>query len=836
MEARARGAPRTGPLIDPRMLPIPDHMRALGAQLFSDELVVFPVRHHSPVCAWHLQCLFKQIRPSVVLIEGPRSFTALLPQLVDFQARMPLAIYTYAVRRAEGDALPPRRAAYYPFCDHSPELVAARTASKQGIPVRFMDLDFSEQMLLTPAIQPEDTHAESLLEERHYRRSRYLNALAEQLGCRDHEELWEHLFEIPGSTRTVQEHVTAMVAYCHLARSEYSTPELQAEGNLAREAEMAWHIREALAARPAGAGPVLAVMGGFHAVVMPDLLRPGEEGPPRPSLSIVRQDIADEASALIRYSFDRLDRLNGYCAGMTSPAWQHQVWEGMCKAGQLASHPHMKARHEVALHMLFEIAARLRQQHGMRLPTPTLAAAYEHVVRLSRLRGRPAPAREDVMDAITSCFVKGDADAEGALVFAAAGHVLSGEAMGQVPPNAGMPPLVRDFHYRARRQRLKIDDVTPRRLLLDIYRRPEHRMTSRLLHGLAFLGVPLAARTGGPDFVNGIGLDRLHEQWQYAYSAKTEATLVEASVYGVTVALAVANRFLAKVAQLEADSGQHSARAGAALLTQACVLGLHDHVPRVEALLRRQIGGDPAFSSVVAAAGILCLLSESREPLEARELEGLPDLLQAAYARAIFLGGELDGHHSTARDSMQALAKLRELLASRAGDALDATLYWAMVAGLYADHDSALIRGAAAGLLFAAGRLPDAGLETVLQGHLRAMALPHEAADFLRGLFHTAREVAWQQEGVLQIMDRLLAEWDDDVFIANLPELRLAFAEMTPKETGRIAESVARLHGQDHLGRLAHRDLSAAEVQAHLVLSRSMQDILGKDGLQGWMA
>jgi hypothetical protein len=89
------------------MLPISDHVRALGAQLFSDELVVFPVRHHSPVCAWHLQQLLEQIRPSVVLVEGPRSFTALLPQLVDSRARMPLAIYTYAVRRAKGDEPPP---------------------------------------------------------------------------------------------------------------------------------------------------------------------------------------------------------------------------------------------------------------------------------------------------------------------------------------------------------------------------------------------------------------------------------------------------------------------------------------------------------------------------------------------------------------------------------------------------------------------------------------------------------------------------------------------------------------------------------------------------------
>jgi hypothetical protein len=63
----------------------------------------------------------------------------------------------------------------------------------------------------------------------------------------------------------------------------------------------------------------------------------------------------------------------------------------------------------------------------------------------------------------------------------------------------------------------------------------------------------------------------------------------------------------------------------------------------------------------------------------------------------------------------------------------------------------------------------------------------------------------------------------------------LAFADLTPKETDRVAESVARLHGQDHLGRLVHQDLSEAGVQANLALSRTLDEILGQDGLQGWM-
>jgi hypothetical protein len=106
---------------------------------------------------------------------------------------------------------------------------------------------------------------------------------------------------------------------------------------------------------------------------------------------------------------------------------------------------------------------------------------------------------------------------------------------------------------------------------------------------------------------------------------------------------------------------------------------------------------------------------------------------------------------------------------------------------------------------------------------------------FLRGLLQTAREAAWQQPALLSVLDRLLADWNDADFIANLPELRLAFAEMTPKETDRIAQSVAELHGESDLGRLVRYDISAEQVQAHLAITQRLLDVLRADGLGTWV-
>lgn len=798
-------------------------LRALGQSLVSDELIVFAVRHHSPGCAWQLQQLFASHPPSVVLVEGPQSFSPLLPLLVHSEAQMPLAIYTYAVGGATADS---RRAAYYPFCDYSPELVALRAAAAQGIAARFIDLDFAEQCALEATPAEAEPGQDSLLDEGHYRRSEHLQRLASQLGCRDHEELWEHLFEVPATRGDWPEHLTRVAAYCQLARLDCRPDELHADGTLAREAEMAWHIQQALAARRPGDGPVLAVVGGLHAVAMPGLLAAAVERP-----YIRREGLTDEASALIRYSFDRLERLNGYAAGMTAPAWHQRLWQAQLKHSSRSAQAPARPRQEAALELLFEVVEKLREK-GLALPLPTLTAAYEQMLRLATLRDRDAPIRVDVEDAILSCFIQGDADADGAWVRQAATACFTGQALGRVPPGAGTPPLVKDVEYRARRQRLKLHDSQPRRVVLDLYRRADHRRTSQLLHGLQLLGIPFAWRTGGPDFVSGQGLHLLQEHWQYAWSAGTEGALVEASIYGVNLPQAVATRFAMRLEQ-QAAADVADARGAAALLVQACVLGLHEQVAVPLQRLGQAIGADPVFASLVAASTSLALLLESREPLQASHLPGLADLLRSAYQRATYLGAQGVGE-ADALGHIGCLVQLRELLAGTTGAELDGQLYWAMVSQLH-QQPNLLLRGACAGLLYLAGRLDEARLASELAGHLHGQRQPKEAVAYLRGLLSTARESAWQIPSLLEVLDRLLNQWGEAQFVACLPELRLAFAEMTPRETDRIARQVASLHGAEDLGRLRYGALQAEQVQANLRLSQSLALVLQADGLDAWV-
>jgi hypothetical protein len=803
-------------------LPTTGDVRALAARLVTDELVVLPVRHHSPACAAAVEAAFARYQPSRVLIEGPRSFDVLVDLLCHPEAEFPLAVYTWSRRAGRPTAPDEAHGGYYPFCDYSPELVAVRLAHAAGVPVTFCDLEVSEQAAAAAtAVLPGDG---SLLREDVYDHSRALSALAERLSCRDQEDLWELLFEADPAETDLDEHLARMAAYCLLARRDHSDSDLDRDGTRAREAEMVHHVREALAARSSRDGPVLVVLGGFHAVALPDLLC---DPPPRPQLGAGQ---VEAGLALIRFSFDRLERLNGYASGMTSPGWHQRIWDERRQGATPDA-----ARRAAALTVLLDVAGEMRTRHGTPVATPTLAAAHRQVLLLSDLRQRPAPLRSDLVDAVTSCLVQGEADVEGRLVREVTNAVLTGRRVGRVPPGAGTPPLVRDTLARLAALRLATDAVEPRNVALDLYRNPAHRHASRALHGLRLLGVPFAEHVAGPDFVRGTGLSRLQERWTYLWTPASEGHLAEISLLGSTLPEAVAARFAQLLAAASADDRAPSSPQACSLLAQGAVVGLHDQIDPAIALLRAALAAEPSFVAAVTAMGSLALLEEGREPLEARRLTGLADLLATAYSRALFLCAELQGDEEPPAAVATALARVRELLASPAGASLDPESFWARVEELRRGHDRPLVRGAAAGLASAAGRLSPEDLTRAVAGHLASSIPAHDAVAFIQGLLATAREAVWQSSGLVEELDRRLTGWAEPAFLRALPDLRLAFADLTPRETDRVAEIVAALHGGLRPDLRVRHDVDEQTVTANLALSQLVAEALERDGLGAWI-
>jgi hypothetical protein len=819
-------------------------------KLRSGRLCYFPIRHHSPGCAAHVRGWIRTRRPASILIEGPASFTAQIPFLVNERCACPVALYTTFIDKcgrisgkaenAAAEALfgPPRFAAYYPFCDYSPELVALRTGHAVGARLRFIDLEYAEMVLARMEgreTEPQPVRVDSLAAEPHLRHSEYIRALTRRLGCRDFNELWDHLFEAAADALATDAFIDRLAAYCAMARLDYTPEALRHDATTAREACMAAAIRDELARNEAEGrtGPVLVVTGGFHTVALPDLVAAGTTRPRPPELA------EDETGTwLMRYSFDQLDALAGYASGMPSPAYYDRLWQATAGEGaDLAAHGN-----RVAGDVIVEIGrlSRFRDLPGL-VSTPDAIAALQMARQLALLRGHAWPLREDILDGIRCCFIKGEVGVEGQALLRLVQEVLAGNRVGDLPPGTAVPPIVADFLREARRLRLPVEAVERREVALDLYRSARHREVSRFFHRLDLLGAPFAQFVGGPDFVQGTGLDLMQEHWQVCWSPATESALIEASAFGPTVEEAAAARLRQMIAGLEDEGQGRSTQAAVTLLVRACRLGLHAQAASIVPLIDVHIAGDPSLPSVAAGLSQLELLAHSREPLEATRLTAVPRLMAAAYVRACRLLDDVATcPDETVDPVLNALLALREVLAATlAGEnapALDPDLFHQALLRLIGHPPAqaqAVVVGAATGVLYGEGKLSEEGLIRVTRGYLgAALTDPRKTSGILRGLLATARETAWQVAELVRAVDEQFSAWDENTFLQVLPELRLAFTGLTPREVARVADHVARLHGGEGLGELVHTDLDEREVHFALAVTQRVREALRADYLQ----
>ena len=442
-----------------------------------------------------------------------------------------------------------------------------------------------------------------------------------------------------------------------------------------------------------------------------------------------------------------------------------------------------------------------------------------------------------MLDGIRSVFIKGSDDVEGVAVLAMARRLLAGDRVGDVPPEAGVPPLVEDFRRAAASLKLDPLRVAATEISLDLYRRTRAREISRLFHRLRCLDVPFAQPLAGPDFVTGEHLDRIREVWKYRWTPVVESSLIERSPYGSTLEEAAANRLLERFAEAEAQGQGRRSDLAAIAVIEACRMGLHRQSRDLLDRTGRLLAGDASFTSLVRAAELLLMLRVSREPLEAHRLGGLEDLAALAHDRACEL---IPALASTAEAdepaTLDALLSLQQVALTLADQADRREARWAGLRELVGGTGgAAAVRGGALGLLFGDGRIGPDELVGHVRGHLLGpRAGGAEGAALLRGLLRTARSVLWSVPEVVAVLHEQLASWDEGRFIGLLPALRLAFADLTPRECDRVAEMVAALAGEAPSLAPAPDEFAESDLLRGVAVNRRVVEALALDGLEDY--
>jgi len=760
----------------------------------SEPVVFFPVRHHSPACARLVGALIRELRPAAVLIEGPSDFNSRIGELL-LDHRLPLAIYSYFAT-ADGQ----RYGAFYPFFDFSPEWSALLAARDVDATCEFIDLPWAE---VAPLDHTANRYADGRLG-----RSSYTAELARRLGVDDWSALWDTLFEIDADLE-----VSAFLQRCH----SFCFHARLADGGAtaadrSREAHMLERIRAGVA--DAADRTVLVVTGGFHSSALfaglhgLDFERDEGEGDVVPTRT---PEIVARGLALTPYSYERLDSLKGYDAGLPHPGFYHRIWMDRRSGGRATG----------SYRALLSQAAKAMRERGQIASTADLIGVESFARGIATLRGHAAVWRTDLVDALIGTLVKEDLAVGGRHPFLdALNGVFRGSARGRLALGRPLPPLVADID-----RALSDHDLTPStqerkvELQLEV---PRDRARSQILHQVRVLDLPGFKRVAGTDFVGRGDLTRLWETWSLRWSPELDAACIEHALYGATLIDAAGARLAEQAARIERD-----ANAAACLLLDASLAGwskgfalLRD---RVIALVR----ADASFPSVARALQHLYYLHRYDEFVAGAARQDVAQLLSECYARATWL---LESQAPAADNhTVQGLRALLQAVLT-AGETLawDQTELLAVLDRIASARDTPpLLRGAAAGALWSLGA---GNLHEVLR---RVPVTPDAIGDFLQGVFALAREEAQRHTDLLLSIDRLMLGFDDEQFLAALPALRLAFTYFTPREKDHLARRLLEATGQADTAPLPELAVSADDAARAMAFESRLMRELERHGLRG---
>ncbi|MDE6664861.1 MAG: hypothetical protein K2K14_01545, partial [Ruminococcus sp.] len=273
----------------------------------SEKLLLFPVRHHSPVCSYQLVRTINEYKPDIILIEGPENANNLITVLTDDNTKLPSAIYYYykdskkLVSESSEDYK-----CYYPFLYSSPEYNAMKQAKILNIPAEFIDLPYCD-ILINTAEQKglrKNTEKHSYADDSHLTQSKFYEKICEETNVRSFEEFWEKYFEIAGVFLTPEKFVRQLHTYCIITRLETSDEEMKNDGTIARESHMAQRIKEAMEKYE----KVLVVTGGFHSMGIYKLISDGKIKSPK--LRKIPENL--NGCYPVAYSYEAADALHGY--------------------------------------------------------------------------------------------------------------------------------------------------------------------------------------------------------------------------------------------------------------------------------------------------------------------------------------------------------------------------------------------------------------------------------------------------------------------------------------------------------------------------------------------
>jgi hypothetical protein len=474
---------------------------------------VLGIRHHGPGSARNVKDFLEQLKPDIVLVEGPPEADDILQWSIHPELKPPVAILCYQPGN-------PQQSSFYPFAEFSPEWQAIRYARQQNIHVRFMDLPAAHQFALEEEKIKEGEKATGkdnnpTSQAAYYNNNRFLHNdaistveeepeagilhrdpiswLAKAAGFEEGEKWWEHMFE----HRQNSESVFEAVAEAMQALRE-ALPPKEDRLEQAREAHMRKMIRQAEREMFQN---IAVICGAWHVPALVNMPPVKEDTELLKGLPKVKVE-----TTWVPWTYRKLSFFSGYGAGIQSPGWYEHLWKYPADDGT---------------RWMTKVAGLFRKQQ-MDTSVAHVIEAVRLANALAALRNLSKAGLEELNEATQSILCNGEA-----IKMSLVGdELIVSNKMGAVPDDIPRPPLQVDIEKQQKKLRLP-PTADWKDYTLDL-RKETDLDRSIFLHRLRLLGI----RWGEQSDVKSKGTFK--EQWRLQWEPSFTIEIIEKGSWGNT--------------------------------------------------------------------------------------------------------------------------------------------------------------------------------------------------------------------------------------------------------------------------------------------------------------
>ncbi len=604
-------------------------------------------------------------------------------------------------------------------------------------------------------------------------KNKFIEVLCEKQGCRSFNELWEKLFEIEGMYLPVEKFVYNMLSYCYLSRINTSEESLIEEACIEREIFMAAKIQEYIKKHK----KILVVTGGFHTYGIISLL----ENENKPKLHKFNKD--DSNVYIMPYSMEASSMLNGYASGMPFPYFYENVWNNIIDKNK-------KFYEDAVLKNIVKTGKKVRKEDGC-LSTFDEICAFNMCKGLANLRGKKQCGVYELIDGITSSFIKGDLNISTENPLKILYKEIIGDVIGKLCKGADVPPIITDFKMSCEKYKLKISSTIEQDIKLQIFSSKKHREISCFFHRMQYLNTQFSKLVKGPNLLLNKNLSLVREIWKYKWNISVDSSLIDNSVYGGTVKEAVITVLKKKINE-EAKNSEDISR----ILVDSFNMGLEEIFDLNIDYLKKAISNDGSFHSLMECLRYLNIIYNMKDLYNINSINEIGNIIFSCYSKISILIPDL--YCISENDTQKTISALKDIFNTLLNRDLnlEQDLFKESLYSLLRFKDiNEGIEGAALGILYGLGEIEISKISNIIAGYIlgtKEMVL--KVPNFLTGIFSTAKDLVFMDSLILDSINRLVNEVSTDDFLKVIPNLRLAFSYFTPREIDKIGEKVAYMY------------------------------------------